>query len=118
MSDTPGPVFHEDGKLVGGLSARMAMATREAQRHGIVFNTFGLTEQSDAWRGFTLGLIAPSTGGSYHVVDNPQQLYCHLVDALALAPRAHSDPSTALDGKSASRADGDRSVKVRFRNRR
>lgn len=118
MSDTPGPVFHEDGKLVGGLSARMAMATREATRHGIVFNTFGLTEQSDAWRGFTLGLMAPSTGGSYHVVDDPQQLYCHLVDALALTARALADPSTALDGASGSPADGGRSVRVRFRDRR
>jgi hypothetical protein len=118
MSDTPGPIFHEGGNLVGGLSARMASAVREAKRNSIVFNSFGLTERSDAWRGFSLGLIAPPTGGTYHVVDDPRELYCHLVDALALAPKAHADPSTALDEDSASAADGDASDKLRFRDHR
>ncbi|MBW2292192.1 MAG: VWA domain-containing protein [Deltaproteobacteria bacterium] len=114
----PGPIFHEGGNLVGGLSARMASAVREAKRNNIVFNTFGLTEQSDAWRGFSLGLIARPTGGTYHVVDDPRELYCHLVDALALAAKAHADPSTALDEDTASAADGDASDKLRFRDHR
>jgi hypothetical protein len=83
ISDTPGPVFHAHGEVVGGITARMAVATREAKRNDIVFNSFGLTQDSETWRRFTLGLIGPATGGRYHSVENPKELYCYLVASLA-----------------------------------
>lgn len=83
MSDTPGPLFRELGKpLRGGIGADVARATREAERNDITFNTFGLTQKSGAWRGYSLGLIAQMTGGTYHAAIDPTRLYCHLVDSL------------------------------------
>lgn len=101
ISDTPGPIFRRKSVAIRAISARMAAATREAERNDIAINTFGLGEESAQWHALSLGLIAQETGGSYRAVEDPQQLYCHLVDSLVPAPNAEGDLSTALDGDAA-----------------
>jgi hypothetical protein len=58
----------------------VAVLARERQ---IVFHTFGLSPDSGTWRHRALGQIAGATGGTYHAVEDPNSLYCHLVDSLA-----------------------------------
>lgn len=86
-SNSPGPTFHNHSGLIeGAFSSRMHVAVREAKRHRIVFNTFGLTEEANSWHRLSLGLMAPLTRGTYQVVDDPSELYCHFVNSLV--PRA------------------------------
>ncbi|MFB0976669.1 MAG: hypothetical protein QMC73_03310 [Myxococcota bacterium] len=103
FSDTPGPLFLELGKpLRGGIGVDVARATGEAERNDITFNTFGLTQKSGAWRGYTLGLIAQMTGGTYHAATDPTRLYCHLVDSLvAMGKLDDEEGSSQTTGDSA-----------------
>lgn len=87
MSDSPGPTGRELDATVQNLDARMARAARQALRHQIIFNTFGVSADSGMWRRRSLGQIAGATSGTYHVVANAQQLYCHLASSLALAAK-------------------------------
>jgi hypothetical protein len=89
ISNTPGPTFRSNSGLIEGtISDHVALAVREAKRHNIIYNTFGLTERSNSWIGLSLGLIAHFTGGSYHAVGDPGVLYCHLVSSMAPASSA------------------------------
>jgi hypothetical protein len=60
----------------------MKSATVVAQRNRIVFNTFGLSPDASQWRDQALGQIAGATGGTYHPIEDPRQLYCHLASSL------------------------------------
>lgn len=92
LSDTAGPILRRDGRVLHGkLTADMAMAVREARRHGIQIHSFGLAPDSDEWRELSLGLIGPMSGGTYHAVEDPQELYCNLVDALVELPEAREE---------------------------
>ncbi len=105
LSDTPGPLFLELGKpLRGGIGADVARATREAERNDIAFNTFGVTQKSGAWSGYTLGLIAQMTGGTYHAAIDPTRLYCHLVDSLvAMGQLEDEEAGAEITGDTATR---------------
>lgn len=82
MSDSPEPVNLDVDGSIKNLDERMKSAALQARRHQIVFNTFGLSEESAMWRNRPLGQIAGATGGTYHVVEDPLQLYCHLANSL------------------------------------
>jgi len=87
MSDSPGPTRPEIDGTVRELDERMARAARQAHRHEIIFNTFGISAESGMWRRRSLGQIAGATSGTYHVVEDPQRLFCHLASSLALAAK-------------------------------
>lgn len=85
ISDTPGWISYENGRVAENqINAKIAVAVREAEDLQIVFNTFGLTQDSVDWDRVTIGLVAAMTGGRYHAIDEPEHLYCHLVDSLLL----------------------------------
>lgn len=86
MSDSPGPINLDIDGTIQYRDERMKSAALQARRHQIVFNTFGLSEDSGMWRRQSLGQISGATGGSYHAVEDPQQLYCHLASSLAPSP--------------------------------
>lgn len=64
------------------LDPRMKNAAVRARRNGVVFHTFGISPASGLWRDRSLGQIAGATGGTYHPIANPRQLYCHLAYSL------------------------------------
>jgi hypothetical protein len=64
------------------IDPRMKFAATVARNHGIVFHTFGLSPDSRRWRDESLGQIPGATGGTYHPIEDPRQLHCHLADAL------------------------------------
>ncbi len=82
ISDSKGPTTREPDGRVTGIDVNLEVAARQAQRHGITFNTFGLSEDSGTWRFAPIGRIAGATGGNYHMVEDPHALYCHLANAL------------------------------------
>ncbi|MCP5044444.1 MAG: hypothetical protein GY944_25725 [bacterium] len=83
LSDSAGPIFKKHGKPIhGAISAGMGLAVREARRNDIVIHSFGTASEAKRWRRLSLGLIGPETGGTYHAIEDPSELYCHLVDAL------------------------------------
>ena len=83
MSDSPDTTRIEVDGSIKRDDERMARAARRALRHQIIFNTFGLSEDAGSWRRRSLGRIAGATSGSYHGVEDPRQLYCHLASSLA-----------------------------------
>lgn len=96
LADRPGWLSHADGRIVKNrINAKTAVAVEEAKKNNITFNTFGLTEISVDWERVSLGLVAAMTGGTYHAIDSPEQLYCHLVDALLPAPEERETASPA-----------------------
>jgi Mg-chelatase subunit ChlD len=82
MSDrgTPNGLALDGRRLT--VDSRMRNAAQRARNRGIVFHTFGLSPDSPAWRSEALGQIAGATGGTYHPVEDPEQLRCHLVSSL------------------------------------
>ena len=96
ISDAPGPLFRTSDGLIRGASARVAAATRDAKRNQIVFNTFGLTEKSPEWSDFSLSLIGSMTGGTYSAVEDPRELYCHLVDSLVIEDAVSSNDEKVI----------------------
>jgi len=82
VSDSAGPTHRDIDGRIDDRNPNMELAAREALRHGIVFNTFGLSAESGYWRFFPLGRIAGATGGSYHVVEDPLALYCYMAGSL------------------------------------
>jgi hypothetical protein len=82
MSDSSRPNSVDTAGDIKELDPRMKNAAVVAQLHEVVFHTFGLSKESRSWRGRPLGQIAGATGGTYHPVEDPRQLYCHLVSAL------------------------------------
>jgi hypothetical protein len=91
MSDSPETTRLEVDGTIKKYDERMARAARQALRHQIVFNTFGLSADSANWRRRSLGQIAGATSGSYHGVEDPRRLYCHLASSLASAARGSSE---------------------------
>ncbi len=61
---------------------RMKTAAIMARKRKVVFHTFGFSQDAGNWRQKPLGQIAGATGGNYHAVEDPSQLYCHLAQAL------------------------------------
>jgi len=95
MADSPRPT----GMPPSGVSAkgnlifrdsRMKTAAILARERNIVFHTFGLSPGAGQWRHEPIGQIAGATGGNFHAVEDPAQLYCHLASSLA-PPSAESD---------------------------
>ena len=84
MSESPRPTLLGVDGSFKERDPRMKYAARVGIRHKIVFNTFGVSQDSGSWRRQLLGRIAGATGGTYHVVEDPLQLYCHL--AISLVP--------------------------------
>ena len=82
MSDARRPNSVDAGGSIEDLDPRMKSAAVVAQRNRIVFNTFGLSPNSSQWRNQALGQIAGATGGTYHPIEDPRQLYCHLASSL------------------------------------
>ncbi len=82
MSDARRPNSVDAGGSIEHLDPRMKSAAVLARRHRIVFNTFGLSPDSSQWRDQALGQIAGATGGTYHAIQDPRQLYCHLASSL------------------------------------
>jgi Mg-chelatase subunit ChlD len=82
MSDARRPNSVDAGGSIEDLDPRMKSAAVVAQRNRIVFNTFGLSPDSRQWRDQALGQIAGATGGTYHPIEDPRQLYCHLASSL------------------------------------
>jgi len=91
MSDSPVTSRLDVDGSIKKTDVRMAHAARQALRHRIIFNTFGLSEKSGAWRRESIGRIAGATAGNYHVVEDPRQLYCHLMSSLATSVRASAE---------------------------
>jgi hypothetical protein len=60
----------------------MKFAATVARKRNIVFHTFGLSPNSRRWRDESLGQIPGATGGTYHPIEDPRELHCHLADAL------------------------------------
>jgi hypothetical protein len=60
----------------------MMSAAMIARHNDVVIHTFGLSPKAGLWRREAIGQIAGATGGTYHPIDDPGELYCHLVDAL------------------------------------
>jgi Mg-chelatase subunit ChlD len=73
--DPNGPIVYSD--------PHMAAAAKRALRARVVFNTFGLGEAARAEQPHALSQVAGATGGRYRAVDDPAQLHCHLMAALA-----------------------------------
>jgi hypothetical protein len=82
MSDARRPNSVDAGGSIEDLDPRMKRAAVLAHKHQIVFNTFGLSPESSQWREQALGQIAGATGGTYHPIEDPRQLYCHLASSL------------------------------------
>lgn len=82
MSDARRPNSVDAGGSIEEQDPRMKSAAVIAQRHQVVFNTFGLSPHSSQWRDQALGQIAGATGGTYHPIEDPRQLYCHLASSL------------------------------------
>lgn len=84
ISDSPTPLNRRMGShmVFSTSDGRLESSAREAIRHRIIFNTFGLSRESTGWRKQPLGLIAGATGGRYYAVVDPSQLYCHLAESL------------------------------------
>jgi hypothetical protein len=91
ISDSPEPFERAVGGIVKEYDGRMQLAAKEALRHKIIFNTFGLSAESESWRRRSLGQIAGATSGTYHVVEDPQRLFCHLASSLAPVMRDSSE---------------------------
>jgi hypothetical protein len=86
ISDSPTPLSRRAGD-VGVFTprdVRLESSAREAIGHRVIFNTFGVAEDSKKWRKFTLGRIAGATGGTYHAVEDSTALYCHLASSLTI----------------------------------
>ena len=88
ISDSAAPVLRQVDGQDTLKDFRLAEAAHHANDHEVAVNTFGLSEESEKWRLEALGLIAGATGGDYHVVKDPNQLYCHLASALVTASAA------------------------------
>jgi hypothetical protein len=84
ISDSPTPLLRRVGdvNVFNMRDTRLESSAREAVRERVVFNTFGLSEDSMSWRRLPIGLIASATGGTYHAVEDASQLYCHLISSL------------------------------------
>ena len=82
ISDSGGPVIRQPDGTVQWSDPHLEFAMHHAREHGITFNTFGLSAKSGRWRFDPLGRIAIATGGTYHMVEDPHALYCHLANAL------------------------------------
>jgi len=82
MSDAARPNSVDTSGDIKELDPRMKNAAVLAQHHDVVIHTFGLSKESRSWRDRPLGQIAGATGGTFHPVEDPRQLYCHLVSAL------------------------------------
>ncbi|HEB88633.1 MAG TPA: VWA domain-containing protein [Deltaproteobacteria bacterium] len=82
ISDSPRSVSPGMTGEIRHVDPRLKIAAITARDRKIVFHTFGLSPESGAWRRKTLGRIAGATGGAYHPVEDPDLLYCHLVQAL------------------------------------
>ena len=70
--------------------SRMKTAALMARERNVVFHTFGLSHGAGLWRHQPLGQIAGATGGNYHAVEDPSELYCHLAHSL-MPPSSESD---------------------------
>ena len=88
ISDSPMPVLRDIDRMDTQRDFRLEQVARQALDYQIVINTFGFSEESGDWRLKTLGRIAGATGGNYHVVKDPMQLYCHLAGSLVAASSA------------------------------
>ena len=82
MSDSPIPNSVDTAGDIKELDPRMQNAAVLARRNGVVIHTFGLSKKSGEWRRKAFGQIPGATGGTFHPIEDPRQLYCHLVSAL------------------------------------
>ncbi len=82
MSDSKGPVLRWPDGTSSEMDANVQLAAREAREYGITINSFAISEDAGLWRYETIGRIAGSTGGRFHMVEDPHALYCHLASAL------------------------------------
>lgn len=88
MSDSRRPNALDSNDSIEALDPRMMSAAVIARRNDVVFHTFGLSPKAGSWRREPLGQIAGATGGTYHPIDDPGELYCHLADALSYSIRS------------------------------
>ena len=91
LSDSWRPNGLDSGGSIEDVDPRMASAAIIAQRNNVVIHTFGLSPKAKLWRRQALGQIAGATGGTYHPIDDPGELYCHLVSALVPPIRITDD---------------------------
>jgi hypothetical protein len=82
MSDARSPNGLDAGGDIKNLDPRMKSAAVIAQGHRVIFHTFGLSPDLSLWRPPALAQIAGATGGTYHLIEDPTQLYCHLSNSL------------------------------------
>lgn len=86
LSDSPVPVRPVSGNRsrsgYNWQDARMRIAAMQARRAGVVYDTFGLGNASDAPTPHTLTHIAGATGGRFYAVPDPTRLHCSLLTAL------------------------------------
>lgn len=83
ISDTKSSTLRDLDRKIKVHDARLQAAAHMSIDNGIVINTFAVHEKAGDWRREPLGLIPGATGGRYHVVDDPDALFCHLASALA-----------------------------------
>jgi hypothetical protein len=86
IADSPTPVRFAPMERLARDDARMQVEARRAIRSGVSFHSFGLGQAAlAADTPHTLAQIAGATGGTYHAVPDPRDLYCEMLVALGSA---------------------------------
>lgn len=82
ISDAKSSSLRDLDRKIKVHDARLQAAAHMSIDNDIMINTFAVHENAGDWRREPVGLIAGATGGRYHVVDDPEVLFCHLASAL------------------------------------